>query len=159
MKHLYAISGRIVNFFIRPVWEKLANGKPRSRLLVVHQNEILLVKNWISTQHWRLPGGGVGRSETPLEAAVREIHEEVGLEIAQKQLKKLGRKDIRDGKATIIAELYLLEVDSKSIAVNKAEIVDHGWFKISQLPEDHDSVVDSAIAFYRGIVDNPEHST
>lgn len=40
---------------------------------------------------WALPGGRIGPRETPLEAALRELHEELGLELDPSDL--LGRLD------------------------------------------------------------------
>jgi 8-oxo-dGTP pyrophosphatase MutT (NUDIX family) len=40
---------------------------------------------------WALPGGRVGERETPLAAALRELHEELGLELGPPDL--LGRLD------------------------------------------------------------------
>lgn len=42
-------------------------------------------------KQWALPGGRIDEGETPLEAAMREIHEEVGLELDSSSL--LGRLD------------------------------------------------------------------
>ncbi len=43
------------------------------------------------SNQWALPGGRIDPGETPLEAAMREIHEEVGLQIPEDGL--LGRLD------------------------------------------------------------------
>lgn len=42
------------------------------------QGKVLLVRHSYMAG-WQLPGGGVGRSEPPAEAVVRELREEVGL--------------------------------------------------------------------------------
>ena len=39
---------------------------------------------------WGLVGGGVKKTETPLQASAREIKEELGLRIPQEQFKKLS---------------------------------------------------------------------
>jgi ADP-ribose pyrophosphatase YjhB (NUDIX family) len=44
--------------------------------------ELLLIRNSYGRSHeFVLPGGGIGRNESPREAAAREVREEVGLAI------------------------------------------------------------------------------
>ena len=51
-------------------------------LLVNRANEILLIRNsYGRSDLWVLPGGGVGRRETPERAARREVKEELGLDV------------------------------------------------------------------------------
>lgn len=40
--------------------------------------------------HWMLPGGGVRRREAPVDAAIREMHEELGLTFSRDALAVLG---------------------------------------------------------------------
>ena len=52
-------------------------------------DKILLVKpNYKNT--WQFPGGGVEQQEEPKEALVRELLEELGLELAQDALRIVG---------------------------------------------------------------------
>jgi len=52
------------------------------------KNEVLIVKN--SYYHkYVIPGGYINRGEHPLEAAVREVKEEIGIFAAPHQLKKI----------------------------------------------------------------------
>ena len=39
---------------------------------------------------WGLVGGGVKKQETPMQAVIREIYEELGLHVSQQQLRKLA---------------------------------------------------------------------
>ena len=48
--------------------------------MILYQNEIILVRHWYNTL-WVMPGGGIKKHETPEQAAVREIKEELGIEI------------------------------------------------------------------------------
>jgi 8-oxo-dGTP pyrophosphatase MutT (NUDIX family) len=44
------------------------------------KGEILLLKTSYK-DHWEIPGGGVEENESPLQAAEREVYEEIGLNI------------------------------------------------------------------------------
>ena len=51
--------------------------------------------DWIPfPAHWDLPGGGAEPAETPLQCALRELHEEFGLRLAGDRL--AGRRFLND---------------------------------------------------------------
>jgi len=43
---------------------------------------VLLIRHSYGSGNWMLPGGGIARREPPLAAALRELTEETGLELA-----------------------------------------------------------------------------
>lgn len=45
--------------------------------------DVLLLKHSYGPDVWGLPGGGLNRGEDPLEAARREVREELGIELAR----------------------------------------------------------------------------
>lgn len=45
--------------------------------------DVLLLKHSYGPAVWALPGGGLARSEDPLDAARREVREELGIELAR----------------------------------------------------------------------------
>lgn len=50
------------------------------------QDRVLLVRHAYGSRRWMLPGGGLGRGEEPLAAALRELAEEVGCGLAGARL-------------------------------------------------------------------------
>ncbi len=59
---------------------------PRAGALIMQNGKLLTYHFQDETQHyWRIPGGGVEEGETPEEAARRELHEELGLNIILQQ--------------------------------------------------------------------------
>ncbi len=66
--------------------EELANQKPGAFVVLLRENtrgkmEVLLVKRKDYDDLWNLPGGGIEKSESFAEGAVREVIEETGLEV------------------------------------------------------------------------------
>ncbi|HVW50999.1 MAG TPA: NUDIX hydrolase [Trinickia sp.] len=61
----------------------------RGRVLLAHATE---------TSHWDIPKGQPDAGEAPLEAALRELREETGIELAPQRLKDLGRFAYRRDK-------------------------------------------------------------
>lgn len=48
--------------------------------------DVLLLKHSYGSDVWSLPGGGLRRGEDPMEAARREVREELGMELARIEL-------------------------------------------------------------------------
>ena len=58
--------------------------KPRSAVLITKNHQILLIERRKAGQpaYYVLPGGGIEAGETPQQAAIREMKEELGVNIA-----------------------------------------------------------------------------
>jgi 8-oxo-dGTP diphosphatase len=54
----------------------------RACVVLLHHDHILLVRQtYQGSTFWTFPGGGIEPGETPMEAAIREVKEETGLDI------------------------------------------------------------------------------
>lgn len=107
----------------------------RARVIVRNErNEILLVKTWIGHRPWSLPGGGVGRKETSLTAARRELEEEIGLRLPSEKFQYVETIRIHDYEAPIFA--VTVAKDQVDFAkCDPHEITHIGWYDAQDLPE------------------------
>lgn len=62
---------------------------------------------------WAPTAGAVIQGESPLQAAIRESKEEIGLSIKPKQLRHLYRYFVDHDKANYVVELFLAVMDIK----------------------------------------------
>jgi 8-oxo-dGTP pyrophosphatase MutT (NUDIX family) len=76
---------------------------------------------------WALPGGRIDKGETPLEAALREMHEEVNLHLAEAHL--LGQlDDFRTRSGFIMRPFVFWAADLSTLAPNPDEVASiHYW--------------------------------
>ena len=83
---LYRIADRT-----RRRWWRFRRSRRNSVFVVAfdEQGQVLLVRHSYGPPVWALPGGGLGRRENPLPAAVREFREELKCEPADLRLLKV----------------------------------------------------------------------
>ncbi len=100
---------------------------------------VLLVRH-DGVDKWVLPGGGVQSDETYKHAAVRELHEEAGIDAQYEGLASLTRVRIRSGDYNTWGILPVFEAQTDATALSVAdpddEISDAQWFRPDSLPED-----------------------
>ncbi len=111
--------------------------RPRTRgvKIMVYDDagRLLLVRNtYGDIESWVLPGGGVGKHETPQTAAAREVMEEVGCvtrglaEIATFESNREGKRDT----------IYLFRAGTSDVLRTQAsEIAEARFFNIDGLPD------------------------
>jgi 8-oxo-dGTP pyrophosphatase MutT (NUDIX family) len=109
------------------------------------KEELLLVRNWGGKRQWSLPGGGVKRKERPLEAAKRELYEEVGLNVPLQKF---------DYVSTFFyqyeAPIFVVTVAKDDLPIkphNPREITDQRWFPSKELPSDLSPLVSIALKY------------
>lgn len=83
-------AGRVLYFLAWPAFFVYFHNTERTRVILVHQGRMLVIKHWLSDGRWSLPGGGVQKGETPRVGVVRELYEETDVRIRQDQLVELG---------------------------------------------------------------------
>ena len=107
----------------------------RARVVIVSPRGrvVLIRRERAGERYWSFPGGGVRDGETPREAARREVHEELGLQVMP------GRRLVRTSKQA----LFLARVsDEPQLRMRGHEIRRDGrrayrpqWVPLRELPD------------------------
>lgn len=116
--------GKIGYIITRPGVYALIRFTRRAYVVIRVKNEIIVTKDWLDMhKNWRLPGGGVKRSETPTIGAKREVKEEIGINIDVNGL-KLIKKGVHPSLKYHFW-VYELALDKKpDISINRYEIAE-----------------------------------
>ena len=90
---------------------------------------------------WALPGGLLRRGETPESAVVREVAEEVGVQLDVAQLPQpVAATNARARRVDLI---YVIDgMDSQAATTDEAEVRRVGWFGLDSLPDVSEPTID-----------------
>ena len=95
-------------------------------------DRLLLVRHAYGPDGWSLPGGGIGKRESPLDAAIREIDEELRLALDEVALAATFEHVISNSPHTT----YLVRAQTDATpAPDKREITDARFFPMNGLPD------------------------
>lgn len=119
--------------FVRSYWRIF---KPKTfgvKVIVEHDNQILLIRNSYGWKKWTFLGGGIDKGEGSLEAAKREMLEETGLDLFD--LKYIGEiVSTEEGKIDYIS-IFTGVAPNMETQFCEFEIKEGGWFDKNELPE------------------------
>ncbi len=112
------------------LWVYLHNSR-RTRLLLICNNEFLVLRGWIGSGSWGLPGGGLHKNEKPLTGLLREVKEETGLDFTKNQPAHLFSDEYKEYGFSFAYDAFVLEVNQKpEINTQRWEIVGYSWQSI-----------------------------
>ncbi|WP_313294948.1 NUDIX domain-containing protein [Pseudomonas sp.] len=101
-------------------------------LLIDPQGRTLLVRKH-GTEAFMQPGGKIDAGETPVQALVRELHEELGLAIDPDQARYLGQFSApAANEPGFVVQAELFRVDSAATVTPAAEIEEVQWLAADQ---------------------------
>lgn len=134
MKKLWEVTGRVVFWLAWPALRLRLRLTTRTRVIIQYGNQILVVKNWLGSGKWGLPGGGVKINEDSLTAVLRELKEEVGIAPKRNKCNKVGNFEYQSDGLSFVYSLYKVRLNKKpKIKIQKSEITNARWINKKQL--------------------------
>jgi 8-oxo-dGTP pyrophosphatase MutT (NUDIX family) len=107
----------------------------------------LMIRNTYGHGRWTFPGGTIDRGETPKQAAIREVMEEVGIRIEEvipfgiyKNRRQYKRDTVYCFRASVAFDQY---------KIDEVEIAEAAWVYPDALPSLHGPAVDDIVALLR----------
>jgi ADP-ribose pyrophosphatase YjhB (NUDIX family) len=108
--------------------------------------DVLLLKHSYGPAVWSLPGGGLSRGEHPLEAARREVREELGVELAR--IEPIGMLEEVLSGSPHTAHLFAAVCDRQP-RPDRREVIEARFFPSHSLPEPLGRTTRDRIAAWR----------
>jgi len=106
----------------------------------LNDKQELLVVRKKNTTAWMLPGGKLDAHETPSEALVREVQEELQIEVTASALHFIGSFDAvaaNEANTTVNAHAFMVHGPCPQAPSIAAEIAEMKWLPINQaIPAD-----------------------
>ncbi len=119
---------------LRTYWFLLRPQIMGVKCVVTHGDDVLLVRHTYGHRDWDLPGGSVKRHELPLDAARREMHEELGRDIVDWDT--LGELFVNADHHRDNLHLFRARLPDRRLDIDLTELAEAVWFPQQALPQD-----------------------
>jgi ADP-ribose pyrophosphatase YjhB (NUDIX family) len=134
MKRTLQLTGKIAFWLSLPLLYLYLHSSRRTRVVIIAEGQILLVKGWYGSGKWILPGGGLHRGEEARAGAVREVAEETAIRLLPEQLKPFGEARHRGYGLRYAYERFYVELPKLLVITpQRLEIAEAAWFPADKL--------------------------
>jgi 8-oxo-dGTP diphosphatase len=118
---------------------------PASLVVVIHANTVLMMfDSW--REQWELPGGMREKDETARQAAVRELHEETGIQARNLTFAAVAEFDLVAPERRELLAIYHLHLQAVPTLTTNDEALDFQWWPPGSPIENDMSPLDAEIA-------------
>lgn len=108
----------------------------KAKVVILHKDKILLVKNITEPTTWTIPGGALKHKETTKSAATREVYEELGIKLSKKHLREVATLTPNDTSLPDTYSIFSQSIERPPAIKLGFEIVEAAWFKPEDIPPD-----------------------
>ncbi|HEY5806129.1 MAG TPA: NUDIX hydrolase [Candidatus Saccharimonadales bacterium] len=134
MRRFLQFIGTVVFFCAWPAfWVYFKVGHGRTRVVLLHDGKVLVMKQWISAGKWGLPGGGLHKGEPAAEGAARELYEETHLRLDPRQLQPVGGAMYYKYGLSFEYHVFVARVGSNSVRAQRIEVSELEWVRPGEL--------------------------
>jgi 8-oxo-dGTP pyrophosphatase MutT (NUDIX family) len=146
LRRVYRVAWRGVQLRAQ-VWPRRGRGV---KCLITHGGKVLLVRHSYGKRDtWYVPGGAARRGEPMMQAAARELEEELG--VSGLALTDMASMDMRLERIAVHIMCVHAELpDPAQVRVDPVEIAQAQWFAMDALPTPLGSEVRLLVALLRG---------
>lgn len=119
-------------------WHNKLPAKRASSVLILRDGDHVFMLKDDYKPHWTFPGGVVDPGESPLAAAIRETHEEVGVRVPDEAVRFMSVTYVPEqhGFLDRLHFFFLTEAVSRSAAVSPQKGIEaHDWTPITRIAE------------------------
>lgn len=134
MRRALQYIGTVLYFCAWPAfWVYYRCGYGRTRVVVMRDDKVLVMKQWISAGKWGLPGGGLHRGESMAGGAARELREETSLQLDPRQLQPVGKATYRAHGLSFEFYVFATKVGSDGVRAQRIEVSELAWLRPGEL--------------------------
>ena len=125
---------KVIRTPVKWYWKRFNVKTSGVRIMLVCKGELVLVRHWYNSL-WVMPGGGIKRHEIPEQAAVRELREELGIEISQLDYALGTYSNTKEGKNDTV-HCFVVEMDARPVIRKRfnLEVSDIAWYPFDKVP-------------------------
>lgn len=134
MSKLWNKVGRVAFWTCLPALYVYLRRGTRTRVLIVSEGKALVIKSWLGTGKWSLPGGGLHVGEDPVVGAVREVREETGIELSPSKLAPMGEAEYSRYGLRFKYHMFTAELPAmRELVLGTPEIGEAAWLSPDKL--------------------------
>jgi len=124
---IYVRLGLIGYKIVLPLMRIFIRRTERAYVMLQDGDNILMTKNWLSNGLWALPGGGIRAGESREQAVIREVKEEINVDLRGIQFELVARGIWQTDRLDFKYTIFKAQLNPGVYEANGHEITNVEW--------------------------------